>query len=192
MTHIDVMTVQDLWKENIDGYFPYLLEIYNPDIKWTDEEKSSYGQEDSYLRVICDENKVIYSGKSYIPASFEFTPPESDGTKIGQASLTISSFDYRIKRMLRSIKLESEVTVMAFFVKVTGYKRNNEITDDVPKSSDKPIYKFKKLDSIKFTMDSATSDKTTAKFNLNYDRSMAQNVPYYIATQDRVPASRGQ
>ena len=119
MTHVDVLTVQDLWKENIDGYFPYLLEIYNPDIKWTDEEKAAYEQEDSYLRVICDDNKVTYSGKVYIPAAFEFTPPESDGTKIGQASLTISSFDYRIKRMLRSIKLESEVTVMAFFVKTT-------------------------------------------------------------------------
>lgn len=179
MTHIDVVTIQDLWKENIDGYFPYLLEIYNPDIAWTAEEKAIYGQEDCYIRIIRDDQKVIYGGKTYLPAAFSFDPPESDGTKIGSASLTITALDYRIRKILRMIKIACDVTVMAFFVKVT---KNEE--------SAAAIYKFKKLDSISFTMESASSDKASVKFNLLYDRSMNQNVPYHIATQDRVPAAK--
>ena len=68
---------------------------------------------------------------------------------------------------------------MAFFVKVT---KNEESAD--------AIYKFKNLDSISFTMNSASSDKTSVKFNLVYDVGMAQNVPYHIATQDRVPSAK--
>jgi hypothetical protein len=30
-----------LWKENIDGYFPFLMEIYNPDIVWDETNKNS-------------------------------------------------------------------------------------------------------------------------------------------------------
>lgn len=179
MTHIDVVTMQDLWKENIDGYFPYLLEIYNPDISWTNEEKELYSQEDCYLRIICDDNKVKYKGKTYLPASFTFSPPESDGTKIGTASLTVTALDYRIRKILKAIKIACDVTVMAFFVKVT---KNEESAD--------AIYKFKNLDSISFTMNSASSDKTSVKFNLVYDVGMAQNVPYHIATQDRVPSAK--
>lgn len=180
MTHIDVMTIQDLWKENIDGYFPYLLEIYNPDIAWSAEEQNLYYQENAYLRLINDDNKVVFRNKTYLPMAFTYTPPYSDGTKISTASLTITAIDYRIRKMLRSIKLPSEAKLMAFYVKVT--KENEQA---------KPVYKFKELELMPFTMDFASSDKTTAKFTLNFDRSMAQNVPFHIATQDRVPASRG-
>lgn len=186
MTHIDVMTIQDLWKENIDGYFPYLLDIYNPDIKWSAEEISQYGQENAHLRVICDDIPVRFQNKMYLPVAFDFTPPSSDGTKIGQASLAITSLDYRIRRMLRLIKVPSEVTVMAFYVKVTNETEQSEGTDD-----SHPVYKFRRLDGMKFSMESAESDKATVKFNLVFDRSMSQNVPYDLATQDRVPAAKG-
>ena len=76
MTHIDVVTQEDLWKQNIDGYFPFLLDIYNPDIKWTEEEKTAYGQKNCHLRLICDECRVVYNGEIYLPCSFSFTPPE--------------------------------------------------------------------------------------------------------------------
>lgn len=117
MTNIDFKTVNDLFKKDIDGYIPALMEIYNPDITWTEEAKSVYGQEDSYLRIISDENKVIYRGKTYLPCSMEYTEPDSDGTKIGNPQLSISSLDTRVRRVIRSIKIPSEVTIVATFVK---------------------------------------------------------------------------
>ena len=64
---VDVITMTELWKQDIDGYLPVLMEIYNPDISWTPEEKAAYGQEDSYIRFIADESRVIYKGKTYLP-----------------------------------------------------------------------------------------------------------------------------
>ena len=78
---VDVVTMQELWKQDIDGYLPILMEIYNPDISWTQEEQEAYGQDNSYLRLIADESKVIYKGKTYLPCAFDFAPSEIDGKK---------------------------------------------------------------------------------------------------------------
>ena len=43
---LDVITINDLWQKDIDGFLPILMDIYNPDIVWTQEEKDAYGQED--------------------------------------------------------------------------------------------------------------------------------------------------
>ena len=175
---LDVITINDLWQNNVDGWLPILMDIYNPDITWTDEEKAAYGQEDSYIRVIADENQVIYKGKTYIPCAFNYTPPEMDGKKVGTASISITALDSRIKRVLRTIKIPSEVTVVSMFAKVS-------------RDSGSPIYKYKELNSKPFLMSSASSNKTTATFNLTFGNNFGQNVPYDMATQDRVPGTGG-
>lgn len=179
MTHLDVVTMKSLWDKNTDGYLPILLEIYNPDLSWTDTEKKVYGQEDCYVRFIADECKVVYKGKTYLPCAFTYQLPETDGTKIGNASISISAIDSRVKVLLRSIILPSEARVTALFGKQekdggTGF-----------------IYKFVELNSISFTINTASSNGTTATFNLEYDRSLQQNVPYDKATRERVPATQG-
>lgn len=179
MSHLDVVTIKELWDKNTDGYLPILLEIYNPDLSWTTAEKTAYGQEDCYVRFIADENKVVYKGKVYLPCAFEYQPPETDGSKVGNASITISALDTRVKRILRSIMLPSDVKITATF----GKQEKNENTGF--------IYKFVELNSISFTMNTASSTSTTATFNLEYDRSLQQNVPYSKATRDRVPATQG-
>lgn len=40
-------------------------------------------------------------------------------------------------------------------------------------------------------MNSAGSNKTIATFNMVFDNILAQNIPYDIATQDRVPSTKG-
>lgn len=175
---LDVITINDLWQKNIDGYLPVLMEIYNPDISWSNDEKAAYNQEDCYLRVIADDNKVIYKGKTYLPCSFTYNPPELDGKKVGGSSITISALDSRVKKMVRSISLPSEVTVVSMFAKVT--RENGNI-----------IYKYRELNSRPFKMNTASSNKTSATFNLVYGKNFGQNVPYDVATQDRVPGTAG-
>lgn len=177
---VDVITMAELWKKDIDGYLPVLLEIYNPDITWTEEEKSVYQQDDCYIRFISDESKVIYKGKTYLPCAFDFNPPEMDGKKVGGASITISALDSRVKRLLRSIKIPSEVRIVSLFAKT---QKNG--------TTGKFIYKFAELNTSPFKMSSASSNKTTATFDLQFGKNMTQNVPYDMATPDRIPGTKG-
>lgn len=175
---LDVITMNDLWQKDIDGWLPVLMDIYNPDIVWTQEEKDAYNQEDSYIRVIADDNQVVYKGKTYLPCAFTYTPPESDGKKVGAASITITALDSRVKKMLRIIKIPSQVTVVSMFAKVS-------------RDSGSPIYKYKEISAKPFMMTSASSNPTTASFNLTFGNNFGQNIPYDIATQDRVPGTGG-
>ena len=177
---VDVVTLQELWKQDIDGYLPILMEIYNPDISWTQEEQQSYGQDNSYLRLIADESKVIYKGKTYLPCAFDFTPPEIDGKKVGAASISISALDSRIKKLLRTIEIPSEVRIVSLFAKTQKDGTTGAF-----------IYKFAELDSTPFKMATSSSNKTTATFNLTFGKNLGQNVPYDVATPDRVPGTRG-
>lgn len=177
MINLDVVTMQELWNKDTDGYLPVLLEIYNPDIAWTEEEKSVYGQEDAYLRVIADENKVVYQTHTWLPCAFDFTPPETDGSKIGQASISITALDARVRKLLRKIRLPSKARIVAMFARQTK-ETDGHFT-----------YRFRPLNTMTFQMNNATSDKAKAVFNLVFSNSLQQNVPYDIATQDRTPSA---
>ena len=176
---VDVITMTELWQQDIDGYLPVLMQIYNPDISWTQEEIDSYGQENSYIRLIADESRVVYKGKTYLPCAFDFTPPEIDGKKVGVASITISALDSRVKKLLRTIKVPSTVTIVSVFAKTRKDESNNF------------IYSFAELNTRPFKMSSASSNKTTATFNLSFGKDMTQNIPYDVATPDRVPGTKG-
>ena len=169
---IQTIALEELWKQNTDGHVPVLLEIFNPDIKWDD---GSTEQENMYLRVIDDSNPVVYKGKKYIPAKFEFTPPEENGKTIGQASITISAMDSRIVQMLRSVELLCEVRIMAMFVKVTT--QDNKVT-----------YKFFPIDNLKTTMPNASYNSTTAQLNLVFKDVLKLNVPRDKATKNQLPS----
>jgi hypothetical protein len=99
-----------------------------------------------------------------------------DGKKVGSASISITALDSRVKKMLRTINLPSEVTVVSMFAKVS-------------RDSGSPVYKYRELNSKPFKMSSASSNKTTATFNLTFGNDFSSNVPYDVATQDRVPGT---
>lgn len=170
--NIQVVALEEIWKQNSEGHIPVLLEIYNPDLKWND---NSLDQENTYLRVIDDSNAVVYGGKKYIPARFEYTPPEENGKNIGQASIVLSAIDGRVDQMLRSIELPCEVTVMAVFAKGTM-------------ANGRTIYQFYPLDNLKTTMNAATYNKTTAQLTLVYKDVLKLNVPRDKATKDQLPS----
>ncbi len=165
--NIQTIAMEEIWKQNTDGHIPVLLEIYNPDIKWND---GSLEQENMYLRVIDDTNPVIYHEKKYLPCRFEYTPPEEDGKKIGQASITLSAIDSRVVQMLRSIELQCEITVMASFVK-HGTQ-----------------YRFLPLDQLKGKIPSANYNRTTAQLNFVFKDVLQLNIPRDVATKNLLPS----
>lgn len=170
--NIQTIAMEEIWKQNTDGHILVLLEIFNPDIKWSD---GSLEQENMYLRVIDDSNPVVYKGKKYLPARFEFTPPDEDGKTVGQASITLSTIDTRVIQMLRSIELQCDVTVMAAFAKMV--KDNGKVT-----------YMFYPLDHLKTKMSSATYNRTTASLSLVYKDVLKLNVPRDTATKNQLPS----
>lgn len=176
MKNINVVAMEELWKDDTDGHIPVLMEIFNPDLKWADGTED---QENMYLRVIDDSNPVMYKGKKYLPCKFIYTPPEENGKNVGQASITISAIDTRIVEMLRSCQVACDVTVVAAFAKQTTVNEGgNEVT----------TYKFYPLDELKAKMDSATYSRTTAQLNLVYKDVLKLNVPRNIATKDKLPS----
>ncbi len=176
MKNIQTVAMEELWKDDTDGHIPVLMEIFNPDIKWSDEKSE---QENMYLRVIDDSNPVIYKGKKYLPCKFNYTPPEENGKNIGQASITLSAIDTRIVELLRSCQLECEVTVVAAFAKKVTVNENNE---------ERTTYRFYPLDELKAKMQTASYSRTTAQLNLVYNDVLKLNVPRNIATKDKLPA----
>lgn len=179
MTSLNVVTTNDLTKENIEGYFPVLLKIENPDIYWTEEERRVYKQNNGKICLICDENTVIYKGETYLPCSFTAQLPENDGSKIGAAVISITALDVRVKKLLRSIKKESEIEFIAMFCKCEK------------KESEGFLFKYVPLKMAKFTMTTANLSNGTASFRLTFDKALSQIVPYFVATQDRVPGTKG-
>lgn len=178
MTKINVLTLEDLNKEDIDGFFPVLIDIYNPDIHWTQEEIDAYQQTNSHLRLICDDNAVVYKGNHYSPCAFNFQPPESDGGKIGTATVSITALDSRVRKVLRTISIASELEIIATFAKKE-------------KDTSGFVYSFYPLNNMKFQMNTASMSKTTATFTLVFDNALEQVVPYDVATPDRVPSTKG-
>lgn len=173
--NIDIVTMSELWKADRDSFLPVLMEIYNPDIKW---ESNEYEQDDCYLRLTANDSKLVYKGKTWLPCAFTFVPPETDGQKIGSASVSISALDARVKFLLRTIRVSCKAKIVAMFAKV-------EKDDD----SGKFLYKFIPLDTMEFEMKQATATNTTANFSLTFKSSLQQNVPYDMATADRVPGA---
>lgn len=165
--NLQTVAMEEIWRSQSDGYLPALLEIYNPDIKWDDD---SLGQDNCYFRIISDTNAVTYRGKRYLPCKFEFTMPEENGQKIGNASISISAIDTRVTQILRSIDMPCEVTISAYFA-----KKDN-------------VIKFFPLDSLKTSLPSATYNRTVATFNLVFKDVMQLNIPADVATSDRLPS----
>lgn len=178
---LNVVTIQDLWKTNVDGSFPVLVEIYNPDIYWgkvtdTSKNETDYEQENGYLRITSSDVKLIYGGHTFFPCAMQFSSPEVDGTKIGSANITISAIDSRVKMILRVLQIPSVFRIVSTFLKTE-------------KEDGGYIYKFVKLNVRDFNMESASSNESTVTFTLTFNSALQQNIPYDTATADRVPAA---
>ena len=165
--NIQTVTMEEIWKQNTDGHIPVLLEIYNPDIRWGD---NSLEQDNMYLRLIDDTNPITYKGKKYLPCKFSYTPPEENGQNIGNATLTLSAIDTRVTQLLRSIEIESRITVVAAFVKEGN------------------IYTFLPFMNQTGQMVTANYNRVTASITVVNKDVLQLNVPRLAATKDLFPS----
>lgn len=169
--------LDDLFNNDIKGSFPYLIEIYNPYIIWTQEEKDLYGQEDFYFRVVSNSQNVVYRGKTWIAASFEINMPESTGTSIGTSTLKINAIDARIRKMLRIIDSTCKFSIVALFSKYEKEEGSNNY-----------VYQFFELRTVDMILSSANLADGVASFSLVFENITQQQTPFDVATGDRVPS----
>lgn len=172
--NLQTVAIEEIWKSQSDGFLPVLLEIFNPDIKWEDNDVE---QENCYFRVISDVNGVTYQGKKYMPCKFEFSLPEENGKSIGNASISISAIDTRIVQLLRSIDSECKVTLKAFFAKEAI---------KVEDGKEKTVIKFFPIDALKATLSSASYTRTVASFNIIFKDALQLNIPAEVVTKDKL------
>lgn len=171
-SNISSVALTELYKQNIDGSIPVLVDIYNPDMNWGDNVGTS-GQENCHLRLINDTNMVKYKGKTYLPSSLTVQLPTTDGTKVGSASITLSAIDSSIVYLLRNIRATSSVNVISTFAKFDGTK-----------------YKFYELKNITFDGVTTSYNQTAATINLTFDTSLQRTFPVDTATKDRLSSVR--
>jgi hypothetical protein len=167
--NINTIALEEIFKQNADGFLPLLIEIYNPDIYWGD---NSSEQEDTYLRIINDTVKIRYDGKLYLPCCFEFEPPEENGKSLGTASLSVTSLDSRIPQLLGMCEIPCEITIKAVFAKVDENSK----------------YIFYPIEKWKFKANVATCDATKATLTLSNDTFMTTNLPRDLAMQNQFPS----
>lgn len=165
--NIESITMSELFDRASDGNIPILVDIQHGNIMWEDNIE----QENGHLRLVNNNAKVKYQGKTYYPAYFSFITPSEDGQKVGNTSVTISAIDQRIIEVIRSIKSAPKCVFEAFYTRLT----DTQIV-------------FSKLYYYEFQMDSATWDGITAKWNLVFDSAAQLNVPRVLATVNRCPS----
>lgn len=169
--HIQTIAMKELYSQNMNGFIPVLIEIYNPDLVWNGMD----GMDDGYLRLINDTEDVIYKGVKYLKSSINFSFPEVDGKSVGTGSVSICDIDHRVTLLLRSIELKCILKMVAVFAQWEG------------ESTSKKLY-FHPLSNYKFIMETATYNGKIATAPLIAYKSLSLNVPRDSATRDMFPA----
>jgi hypothetical protein len=169
--HIQTIAMKELYNQNMDGFLPVLVEIYNPDLVWDGLD----GMSDGYLRLINDTEDVVYKGIKYIKSNITFSLPETDGKSVGNGSVSICDVDHRVTLILRSIELKCTIKLIAVFARWEGESTSKKLC-------------FYPLSNYKFIMETATYNGKTATFPLIAYKPLSLNVPRDSATRDMFPS----
>ena len=128
--------------------FPYLIKITHE----TPESKRDYFFANS------SEN-ITYNGDIYNAAIFSIQPPEKDGSKIGNAALTISAIDQFWVQKIRETQMPALLQFIAVIV-------NSELGSGI-----------ESLEENCFTLRAANWDEASISWEMSFDERMG-----YIAT----------
>lgn len=170
---IETIAMEEIFKQNMEGFLPVLVDIFSPDIKW---QGSDDKQENCHLRLVNDTSDIVYKGKTYAASCFNFTPPTEDGKKIEGASITISAIDQRVIELIRLAEIDCKISIVASFAK--------QVDDEGTK------FYFTEMQNFTFTMKNVTWNRTTAQWTLVFDETMQLNIPRDLATEIKCPSCR--
>lgn len=87
--------------------FPYLIKICHPDRHGPDYYEFFYAN---------SSEDIAYGGDIYSAASFSIQPPDRDGSKVGNATLTISAVDQFWIERIRGTQTPARLQFMAAIV----------------------------------------------------------------------------
>lgn len=94
---------EQIQSSNVTHVALVLLEIDHPDMA-------------APIRVVNNNENIVYDGNEYLATSFRFTPPAQEGNELRDASVSISNVDRRFVQTLRSVS--SPPTIKAIVVLV--------------------------------------------------------------------------
>jgi len=104
--------------------------------------------------------EIVYNRDIYHAASFSIQPPDRDGSKIGDATLTISAIDQFWIQKIR----ENQKPAKLHFIAVIVY-------------DDAGIEDIEAMEEITFTLRSASFNELSVTWTMVFDEHMAINVP---------------
>jgi hypothetical protein len=99
---------------------------------------------------------ITYDGKIYNAASFSIQPPDRDGSKIGDATLTMSAIDQVWIEKIRSTKIPAKLR----FIAVIVYKEGS-------------IAGIEPLEENSFTLRAANWNDISISWSMHFDERMA-------------------
>jgi hypothetical protein len=138
-----------LASQRTQAKFPYLIKIDHDD----DPDFPMYFANSS--------ESITYGGNIYNAASFSIQPPDRDGAKIGDATLTISAIDQFWIQKIRENQKPAKLT----FVAVIVYDGDNGIEG------------IERLEENSFTLRAASFNELAITWTMVFDENMAIIVP---------------
>jgi hypothetical protein len=139
---MNAIVQKQIASQRTDAKFPYLIRITHheyPDMLYANASEA-----------------ITYAGDVYAAASFTIDPPNHDGAKTGDATLTISAVDQVWIQKIRATQIPAKLQFKAVIVYEDG-----AVTGIEP------------LEENEFTLRNVSWNELTLQFSLVFDERMA-------------------
>jgi len=146
--------------QRVAAEFPYLIKIHHPDIHSPDYYEMFFAN---------SSENITYKDDIYIAASFSIQPPDQDGSKIGDATLTISAIDQFWIEKIRETQTPARLQFIAAIVMDDG---NTGIEP---------------LEENSFTLRAASWNELSISWDLSFDERMGYIITSVKCTPLAVP-----
>lgn len=151
--------LQQMYRLSTSAMFPALL-----DITYVEDSVTKH------LRLVNNDEDMVYDGNTYSWASFKYTPPSYSDKKIGDGTISISSVDQSIVSIIRGISTRATASVVAaFYYDEAG-----------------TLY-FEGIEEWVFELSQVNWNGAVATWTMEYDNRMSIRVPCDKMTAQKCP-----
>jgi hypothetical protein len=150
---------QQLARTETRAKFPFLIKV----------EYSVEGEVREPLYYANSDTAIDYGGDTYLASVFQIDPPDKDGSKIGDAQITISAVDQFWINKIRGTRIPAKITFMAVIV------------------YDEDGINIEEIERMRFTLRGARWNETAVSWAMSFDENMKINVPPDKCTAQKVP-----
>lgn len=148
---------EQMIKMQTQAMFPFLIEVTLPNKE--------------LFRYVNADFNVEFENNIYNASFFKIDPPDKNGAKIGNATLTISSIDQFWIEKIRATQDRAKIR----FIAVIGYERNNKLI-------------IEPIEDYEFTLANATWNDKAITWSMLFDEVMEVLIPCDKATTSKIPA----